>query len=47
MANMRVTSSVGRPTAERTMMRVTRPACGTPAAPILANVAVKLETNDK
>ena len=41
-------SSVGSPTAVRTMSIVTRPASGTPAAPIAAAVAVTLqqETNE-
>ena len=34
--------SVGSPTATSTMRRVTSPACGIPAAPILAAVAVIL-----
>ena len=37
---MMETASLGRPTVSRTMTRVTRPACGIPAAPILAAVAV-------
>uniref|UniRef100_A0A8C2QNV2 Uncharacterized protein n=1 Tax=Cricetulus griseus TaxID=10029 RepID=A0A8C2QNV2_CRIGR len=37
-AMMRVTSSAGRPTALSTITMVTRPACGTPAAPMLAAV---------
>jgi len=36
------TSSAGMPIVSRTMIRVTNPACGTPAVPILAAVAVKL-----
>ena len=39
---MREMSSVGRPTAVKTISIVTRPALGTLAAPILARVAVKL-----
>jgi hypothetical protein len=39
---MSVMSSVGRPTDVSTMTMVTRPACGIPAAPILAAVAVML-----
>ena len=35
-------SSVGKPTALSTITMVTSPACGIPAAPILAKVAVKL-----
>ena len=42
-AIMSVTSSAGRPTAVRTITMVTKPALGTPAAPILASVAVTLE----
>lgn len=41
-AMMRVMSSVGRPTEVRTITMVTSPACGIPAAPILAAVAVML-----
>lgn len=37
-----VTSLAGKPTAVRTITMVTRPALGTPAAPILATVAVML-----
>ena len=37
---MMETASLGKPTVSRTMTRVTRPACGIPAAPILAAVAV-------
>ena len=37
---MMETASLGRPTVSRTMTRVTRPACGIPAAPMLAAVAV-------
>lgn len=40
---MRVMSSVGSPTEVRTITMVTRPACGIPAAPILAAVAVMLD----
>ena len=36
-------SAVGRPTAVNTRIIVTKPALGTLAAPILANVAVKLK----
>uniref|UniRef100_A0A287CZB2 Uncharacterized protein n=1 Tax=Ictidomys tridecemlineatus TaxID=43179 RepID=A0A287CZB2_ICTTR len=39
-ATIRVTSSAGRPTALSTITMVTRPAWGTPAAPMLAAVAV-------
>lgn len=38
-----VISSTGSPTADRTITMVTRPAWGTPAAPIEAAVAVMLE----
>ena len=40
---MRVMSSVGNPTDVSTITIVTRPACGIPAAPMLAAVAVMLE----
>lgn len=40
---MRVTSSAGRPTALSTITMVTMPAWGTPAAPMLAAVAVILQ----
>ena len=46
-AMMRVTSSAGRPTALSTITMVTRPACGTPAAPMLAAVAVTLQPNTR
>lgn len=36
-------SSVGRPTEVSTITMVTSPACGIPAAPILAAVAVMLK----
>lgn len=39
---IRVTSSAGRPMAVRTITMVTSPAWGTPAAPMLAAVAVTL-----
>lgn len=42
-AIMRVMSSVGSPTDVNTITMVTRPACGIPAAPMLAAVAVILE----
>jgi len=42
-AMMRVMSSVGNPTDVSTITMVTSPACGIPAAPILAAVAVILE----
>lgn len=38
-------SAAGNPTASNTITMVTRPACGMPAAPILANVAVILTNN--
>lgn len=41
--SIKVTSSIGNPTAARTITMVTRPACGTPAAPIEAAVAVILK----
>lgn len=40
---MRVMSSVGNPTDVSTITIVTSPACGMPAAPMLAAVAVILE----
>ncbi len=42
-AIMSVMSSVGSPTDVNTITMVTRPACGIPAAPMLAAVAVILE----
>lgn len=42
-AIIKVTSSAGRPTVSNTMTIVTSPACGIPAAPILAAVAVTLK----
>ena len=42
-AKMRPMSSAGRLTAWRTSTMVTSPACGIPAAPIEAAVAVKLQ----
>ena len=39
-AKMMVTSSAGSPTVSKTITIVTKPACGIPAAPILAAVAV-------
>lgn len=42
-AMIRVMSSVGSPTEVNTITMVTRPACGMPAAPILAAVAVMLK----
>lgn len=42
-AMMRVMSSVGSPTDVSTITMVTSPACGIPAAPMLAAVAVMLE----
>lgn len=47
MATMRVMSSGGRPTDVSTITMVTRPACGIPAAPMLAAVAVMLEATGK
>ena len=44
---MSAASSGGSPMAVSTMMSVTRPAWGTPAAPILAKVAVILEEGKK
>lgn len=46
-AMMRVMSSVGSPTEVNTITMVTSPACGIPAAPILAAVAVMLFYNTK
>lgn len=40
---MLMTSSAGKPTVSKTMTIVTSPACGIPAAPILAAVAVTLQ----
>lgn len=40
---MRLMSSVGKPTEVSTMTMVTSPACGMPAAPMLAAVAVMLQ----
>lgn len=42
MARMSLTSSTGSPTADNTIAMVTRPAEGTPAAPMAAAVAVRL-----
>ena len=42
---MSVTSSIGSPTAVRTIAMVTRPAEGIPAAPMAAAVEVKLKQN--
>ena len=42
-AIIRETSSTGRLAAVRTITRVNKPAMGTPAAPILARVAVILK----
>ena len=47
MATMRVMSAGGSPTEVRTITMVTRPACGIPAAPILAAVAVILQYNNQ
>lgn len=41
-ARIKVTSLAGSPTVSRTIIIVTRPALGIPAAPILAAVAVML-----
>lgn len=46
-ANISPTSSVGSPTAVRTITMVTSPASGTPAAPMAAAVAVMLRRNKK
>ena len=46
-AIINVMSSVGSPTEVRTITIVTRPACGIPAAPMLAAVAVILEQRKK
>lgn len=46
-AKIRAMSSVGKPTAVSTITKVTSPACGMPAAPILANVAVMLRLNNE
>jgi hypothetical protein len=45
-ARISVISSVGSPTAVSTITIVTRPACGTPAAPIEAAVEVILKWED-
>lgn len=42
MATISETSSAGKPTVSNTMTIVTRPACGIPAAPMEAAVAVIL-----
>lgn len=42
MARMSLTSSTGSPTADNTIAMVTKPADGTPAAPMAAAVAVRL-----
>lgn len=42
-AMISVTSSAGNPTVSNTITIVTRPACGMPAAPMLAAVAVILQ----
>lgn len=47
IARIRPMSSVGRFTAWRTIIMVTRPADGIPAAPIAAAVAVKLAVKIK
>lgn len=43
---MIVTSSAGKPTVSRTITIVIKPACGIPAAPIEAAVAVTLQMAD-
>jgi hypothetical protein len=43
-ATIRLTSLIGNPTACSTTSIVTKPACGTPAAPMDAAVAVILKT---
>jgi hypothetical protein len=43
---MSVISSIGKPTAVSTIVMVTRPACGTPAAPMAAAVDVRLQYNE-
>ena len=43
IARIKDTSSVGKPTAVNTMVIVTSPADGIPAAPMAAAVAVKLK----
>lgn len=47
MATISVTSSGGNPTDVSTITMVTRPACGMPAAPMLAAVAVMLSSIEK
>lgn len=44
-AMISVMSSVGKPTEVSTITMVTSPACGIPAAPMLAAVAVMLKEN--
>lgn len=43
IGKIKVISSIGSPTAVKTIAMVTRPACGIPAAPIAAAVAVRLK----
>lgn len=43
MDRISVISLIGRPTAVSTIVMVTSPACGTPAAPMAAAVAVRLK----
>lgn len=47
MATMSEMSSGGKPTEVKTITMVTRPACGIPAAPMLAAVAVMLRKDSK
>ena len=42
-ATIRVTSPTGSPTAVKTIKMVTKPPCGTEAAPMEARVAVRLK----
>lgn len=46
-AKINETSSGGSPTVSKTITSVTNPACGIPAAPMLAAVDVILEANKK
>ena len=47
IVRMIVMSSVGNPTAVKTITMVIRPACGTPAAPMAAAVAVILKNTEQ
>lgn len=47
MATMSEMSSGGKPTEVKTITMVTRPACGIPAAPMLAAVAVILRKDSQ